>query len=74
MKINFDYLIRFGTLYPTKSQVLKSVRASLMFFGVDTSVLSDDELEDGLIRVQKRISECGISFEEYAAKLQRLRI
>lgn len=45
------------------------IRASLEFFGADTSDLTDEELADNAIRVSRVVAQVGITTEEAARSL-----
>lgn len=47
-----------------KKDTLKSIRENLLFFGIDTAHLSDQELEDGIIESGNVISKAGFTVDE----------
>ena len=47
-----------------KKEYIKSIRSSMEFFGADTSHLSDEEIEEGTLRMGKAISESGFTLDE----------
>lgn len=55
-----------------RKRVIASLRAELAFWGIDTSDMSDEEIERRVVEAGKLLAKTGVSAAEAAAGLRNL--
>ena len=53
-----------------RNKALRNIRDTMMLLGYDISVLSDQEIEDGLVNVSKRMNDFGITAKQAVENLR----
>lgn len=53
-------------------QCINSIREHLEFFGVDTSGMTDEQVEEHVLNVGKQMAKCGITAQQAADGFMKL--
>lgn len=66
-----DLLIERGLVKPrTHEEALRALRAHLSFFGCDTSEMSDEDIEQGVLRFHELARAVGVTTQEACEAVQ----
>ena len=63
---------RFGRREKTRTEMIQDLRGHLLFFGVDTSSMTDEEIEAAVMRMHKAVRSFGVTTDQVKECTERL--
>ena len=58
--------------YRRRGKTIENIKAHMLFFGYDISDMTDEEIEEGLVKISEIVSKTGVTTKQAADALSQL--